>query len=32
MHLGRGEDANKHMGLGFQAGFALLSQIPFFLM
>lgn len=31
MHLGRGEDAKKHMGLGFQAGFALLSQISFFL-
>jgi len=31
MHLGGGEDAKKHMGLGFQAGFALLSQISFFL-
>lgn len=31
MHLGGGEDAKKHMGVGFQAGFALLSQISFFL-
>lgn len=31
MHLRGAEDAKKHMGLGFQAGFALLSQISFFL-
>lgn len=29
MHLGGGEDAEKYMELGFQAGFPLLSQVSF---
>lgn len=31
MYLGGGEDAKKHLTLGFQTGFTLLSQISFFL-